>query len=97
MSDVGVNWLIKFIVKAVKMKCQEWLDLPGTENELDGLDGEGLICAGWNAANTLQDAILLLEECHKELKVCERQPIIINCECLWCRVRRFISNKTAPV
>ena len=44
----------------------------------------------------LKDSISLLEECHKELKICKKWPLVPkDCMCLHCQVERFIAqNKT---
>jgi len=40
-----------------------------------------------------RDAILLLEECHRELKICKKWPLVpMDCMCLHCRVERFIAQ-----
>jgi len=45
------------------------------------------------AHNTLRDSILLLEECHQELKICKKWPLVPkDCMCLHCQVERFIAQ-----
>jgi hypothetical protein len=44
------------------------------------------------APNTLRDAILLLEECHKLFHPCSKEMVTLGCTCLHCRVERFISQ-----
>jgi hypothetical protein len=48
---------------------------------------------GETAPSTQRDLILLLEECHQELRCCKKWPFeLANCMCLHCRVERAISQ-----